>query len=151
MKLITMTEFVLNECDAVHNTKTTPLAPTNHPDNLFNQRSESWKKIMQYANFLPQKLQLEMFVPASELKELPGGEKSAPEQNAFFPELEDKVLFKDLKIIYTDLDKQYYIKKNNGFFVISGKKSMFNNNLTIEDIVHRDLELTDTAVKLIFG
>lgn len=138
MKLISMTELVLL-CNLKRKNGTMT-------DDKFVQ------SITAYALFISQPLTLEMFIPADDIRKLPGGEMPSMANNPFFPELEDKVLFKDLAIKYTDLDKKFYItKKSTGFFVISGPASMFKNNLRIEDLVHRELELTDTAIKLIFG
>lgn len=138
-KLISMTEFVLL-CSLKRKNGT-----------LLND--DFIKRVSAYALFLSNKLSLDMFVPADQLKDLPGGKSEKPgEPDDLFPEMNDKLLFKDLQIKYTDMDKQFFItKKDTGFFVISGPKSMFNNNLTIESLVHRDLDLTENAVKLIFG
>lgn len=115
------------------------------------QHADCFVRCQRYAAFLSLKLKVEMFVPISEIRPLPIGKDLPPQDpNPLFPELEDKVLFKDLVITYTGMDKNYHINKTNKFFVISGPKGMFNNNLTIDHLVHRDLELTDLAVKLIF-
>lgn len=135
MKLISMTEFILDK------------------DKSRLDYHVTIEDVVNYAKFLSRKLSLDMFVPADQLKDLPGGKSEKPgEPDDLFPELNDKLLFKDLQIKYTDMDKQFFItKKGSGFFVVSGPKSMFGNNLTIESLVHRDLELTENAVKLIFG
>lgn len=108
-------------------------------------------RIVMYAKFLETPISMNMFISENELADLPGGNKKAIEDNPLFPELEDKVFFKDLMIKYEPVTKKYSILKKNGFFVITGQKAMFDNNLTIDSLVHRELELTDYAVKLIFG
>lgn len=141
MKLITMTEFVLLQKVKLSNGTLTT--------------SDYVERTGAYARFLIKPISMNMFVPVDQLREIPGGEKSVPAKDAMFPalfpELDDKVLFKDLTIEYTDISKKYHIKKKDGCFVITGTRGMFDNNLRIEDLVHRELELTDTAVKLIFG
>jgi len=137
MKLISMLEFVLLCRTKLQNGTLTANNYVEHTG--------------AYARFLTQPISMTMFVPADKLVDLPGGKEQVPETNPIFPDLEDKVVFKNLIIEYTDISKKFYIKKSNGFFVISGTRAMFDNNLTIDHLVHRELELTENAVKLIFG
>lgn len=174
MKLISMLEFMLNECDAVHNKKTTPLAPTNNPDNLFHQRSESWKTIIRYANFLSQPLTLGMFVPCDlkgnvlhEVKmELRDSEQEAAHN---YLEAKKRVLFKGIGVDSKNYQEKYI--GNSGYpqdVVLCFSEKYFDKfpflkysyfkNHTVEYLLEKghclkpgSFELTETAIKQIFG
>jgi len=153
MKLIDMTTFVLEQ--AMKATRDYNMTIESIAEGNFAVASEMalhadcFLKCKRYARFLSMPIKMEMFVPAEQLSEMPG-EKIQPGR-PLFPELENKVLFKDLEIKFVELSKKFTVLKKNGFFVISGQRAMFDGNVTIESLVHRELELTDTAVKLIFG
>lgn len=141
MKLLSMTEFVkarklsgdISYNDAIAAVKRGDFAVLSEMATC----ADNFVACLKYAHFLSQPIKLEMFAPVDKngqvIHEGPMG----------------KVLFKDLDIEYTDITKKIIIKKKNGFFVITGAKKNFGGNLTIEDLVHRDLELTDNALKLI--
>ena len=158
MKLLSMTEFVkarklsgdISYNDAIAAVKRGDFAVASEMATC----ADNFVACLKYAHFLSQPIKLEMFAPVDkngqvlpEVKlELRDSEQEAAHR---YLEAMGKVLFKDLDIEYTDITKKIIIKKKNGFFVITGAKKNFGGNLTIEDLVHRDMELTDNALKLI--
>lgn len=130
MKLISMTDFVLEQSKKIMNCELTHL--------------ESHHQIVDYANFLKQPLKLEMFVPCDEvgnLLEEPLQEHytdCTEEQNAKdwlynlekYKQAKEKVLFKGI-----DLD--------------TAKYHCERNDRTIEYFTSFNVELTPNAIKQI--
>lgn len=139
MKLISMTEFVLNQ---------------ENPSNTDCQFAD---KVMSYANFLKQPLQLWMFVPCDEdgnlWRHLPTEEEriwaekdSADAENSYkrkvfaYQQAKERVLFEGFEYD----NKMEYWHDFNIYF-----DEEFCENKTIEDIVFYNLILTQTAIKQI--
>jgi len=123
MKLISMTDFVLNE--------------TNRPTTL----SDSFQKCVTYAKFLKQPLKLGMFVPCDEDGNVlvhPNyikGKRTARVYNDrmdIYQKAKERVLFKGI-----DLD--------------TAKFHCNRNDRTIEYFTSFEVELTPSAIKNIFG
>jgi hypothetical protein len=132
MKLISMTDFVLNE--------------TNRPTTL----SESFQKCVTYANFLKQPLKLEMFVPCDEdgnILEDITGQGMIPfyvEKAHRFLTAKEKVLFEGFEIYGNgDLYNQFVTFD-------SDRLEIMNVENLITDFQY-SFNLTPNAIKRIFG
>ena len=132
MKLISMTDFVLNE--------------TNRPTTL----SESFQKCVTYANFLKQPLKLEMFVPCDEdgnILEDITGQGMIPfyvEKAHRFLTAKEKVLFEGFEIYGNgDLYNQFVTFDSN-------RLEIMNVENLITDFQY-SFNLTPNAIKRIFG
>ena len=139
MKLISMTSFVLE------NAKQPYVEGTKYKD------------LVNYANFLKQPLKLEMFVPCDEdgdiLEEPTNYEKRLlnmmteyNDEVYIYYQAKEKVLFEGIEF-----------RKNGGVNFLTIKEDIFAffdfnvkfKNLTIEDLIQYDLQLTENAVKQI--
>jgi hypothetical protein len=136
MKLISMTDFVLNE--------------TNRPTTL----SDSFQKCVTYAKFLKQPLKLEMFVPCDE----DGNVLEEPDQEfeltfwdystkmSKYEQAKEKVLFEEFEIA-TNKEGEKVILGDYTCLKVSDLE-----NGTIEDLIkYVNIKLTKSAIKRIFG
>jgi hypothetical protein len=152
MKLISMTDFVLNE------TKSTTTLTL----------SESFQKCVTYANFLKQPLKLEMFVPCDEN----GNFLEEPEDFKYFiqddefgayngkEELQCIACLKaKAKVLFEGfwLDETYKMNNKQLPYLTNGEISVFLHsdfairNEFIEEISGANIELTPNAIQRIFG
>ena len=123
MKLISMTDFVLEQTNKITN-------EWSEDDQI-----RLLDKISNYANFLKQPLKLEMFVTCVDNEVF---NYSMHGNKEHFEQAKQKVLFEGF---------QYCEKSNtvrNQVFIFS--KQMIKE-LTIEDLVEYDLTLTESAIK----
>ena len=154
MKLISMTKFVLNINE---------LVPKDSDQFFDSWRNKKLSIIENYSNFLETQLRLEMFIPLNEYGEVLDKpiEKNFTDgtgfvNNAFFIETNDylkaqeKVLLEgfslriddDLKVLLHDETKcvRTFFNFNDAF-----------KGMKVEDMVHKNYELTPNAIKRIFG
>lgn len=113
-----------------------------------------WKLVGEYAKFLKQPLKLEMFVPLSKtgsyIKEVMATEKIYHEE---LKQAKSKVLFKNITVLEND-DKYISFKtKNIAIFVYDKITESFvvQNDWDVERLVKLNMELTESAIKRIFG
>ena len=161
MKLISMTDFIINQYDKIMDTP--------YKDGALVQ-SDAYDWAI-YAKFLKQPLTLGMFVPC----DLEGNfleEKSIFdttdkdyifESEAFdnYEKAKDKVIFKDFKFCESQkeatlngIEKSVCFYTKNSLYVTIKKGSGYHTYFqipTIEDMVQCGVELTSNAVKLLFG
>ena len=148
MKLISMTDFVLNINE---------LAP-KESDQFF----QSWqnKKLMiieNYANFLKEPLKLEMFIHIDDNGKIAvrpqyetARRKEYLEEEKIYFKAKEKVFFEGFSLrIDTDLK----VLLHDETFCV---RTFFNFNdafkdMKIEDMVHKNYQLTPNAIKRIFG
>jgi len=131
MRLIGMTDFVLEQ-----------------KDSYYNQR---FFKIEKYANFLKQPLELWMFVPCDEdgnvleedlFKNNPKLSTLKSYKRIEYQQAKERCLFEGFSFDREDDDLWYF--STNDFFLIGVDKSK-----TIEYLIEYNLQLTKTAEKLI--
>lgn len=154
MKLISMTDFVLNE------QKETSI---KEMDLSFSDRSlKKLSRIYRYANFLKQPLKLEMFVPCDEegnvleeptediKNEFGSGYASNQEKQLLddlieeWEQAKEKVLFEGFTIDDFEIDKSGVMlnsKKWQSVWMIEGR--------TVEEMVYTHATLTPSAIKLL--
>jgi hypothetical protein len=139
MKLISMTDFVLEQNE---NFKSDRFYQGQFKDNVVN-----------YANFLKQPLKLEMFVPCDE----DGNVLEEPDQDfeltfwdystkmSKYEQAKEKVLFEGFEVCNrtTKIDCVVYNEDHITLKLLKDK--------TIEYLINRNLTLTPTAIKRIFG
>lgn len=168
MKLISMTEFVLNEKQ-----KFSELGKGNYDNSSL---AKSYDIVIRYAEFLRQPLTLGMFVPVNEegkvLHEITEPNKSdywSDDDTVFSAELyrnnldelkkynnaKEKVLFDGFSLIKSDietLNHTTFIENEKGEQVGHNKSWEDEWNLygvSVEDLIGFDLELTPSALKQI--
>lgn len=133
MKLISMTDFVLN---FKGNTA------------ISHKAFEFARKSKNYANFLKQPLTLGMFVPCDQEGNVlrypisKGGSFINAELCAY-EKAEEKVLFKGFK-----WKEDYALNENKDVYV---DEEWVLLNINVESLVEFDLELTESAIKQILG
>jgi hypothetical protein len=149
MKLISMTEFVLNQ-----EIKGFQIQSLMHQT---SQKAMRLSNCLKYAKFLKQPLELGMFVPTDENGNVlenkscnlscsqsdfsengKCGLNGCYNQTKQYQQAKERVLFEDCGII----DK-WFAQLSNGFLL--GKVECLHN-LTIEDLIQFNLTLTQTAI-----
>ena len=163
MKLISMTDFVLNQKQSESfNEKT-----------FINEALISLEKIRNYANFLRQPLELEMLIPCDEdgdiLDEpedyevrLPNMMTEYNDEVYRYKQAKEKVLFEGFDLNQKDLSKlenifcltkEYFqitfFTKEKGCFIDNLKTNKTCEIKTIEDLIEYDLQITESAIKQI--
>ena len=144
MKLISMTDFVLDQCN-------------NNKSCVYFENV-----CYNYANFLKQPLTLSMFVPCDGLGNILKEDTKNTCQYDFEVEewAKDNVLFKNLNILaqtqtYDNEDYFLNIKTSKTKIFSSwfekGKISSYSEEKTVEDLIKYNLVLSENAIKRIFG
>ena len=147
MKLISMTDFVLEQCEN-------------------NKSCVQFENLCyNYANFLKQPLKLEMFVPCDGLGNILKENEKITCQYDFEVEQfsKENILFKGFSL----LAMTKTIDEENTFISIKNKKDIRNKMFsswfekreidnhseekTIEDLIKYNFDLTESAIKRIFG
>lgn len=155
MKLISMTEFVLNECK-IRNKE-------NAIINIYN-----------YAQFLIQPLTLGMFIPCNEegnvwkfpptqeewewcKKDSTEAEQSFKQKEFYYQQSKNKVVFEGFELH----NEKNVINREFGIVIVfdaiisiltegnNGLGGFYKNDVTIEDLVILDLTLAENAIKQI--
>lgn len=163
MKLIPMTDFVINESENKEVSKN-----FSGFSDIVNNKKLSYDNILNYAKFLKQPLELWMFVPCGEDGNVLDAEPCSlgmfAKDNPFFDvyleskniwdKAKEKCLFEGFVIT-----EESFIHDLPHFYIeIDGIKMMWNFNnkwvfykgfKTIEDLVKYDLQLTQKAIKKI--
>ena len=147
MKLISMTDFVLEQSNKIGSIKS---------PNYINSHFECLSSIKKYAHFLKQPLKLEMFVPIDDkgnVLEKPISPKyfdptepvpEEVEQEFYnYDKSKEKVLFEGLNIIEGKRKGGYYIVRKDELTLWL----TWNKSKTIECIIHNNLTLTPSAIK----
>lgn len=127
MKLISMTDFVLEQIKRIMNVEITHL--------------ESHNQIVDYANFLKQSLKLEMFVPCSNENGLPLSLEGLIDSEGFVLD----------EIEFNEYEKAKEKVLFEGFDLDTAKFHCNRNDRTIEYFTSFDVKLTPNAIKRIFG
>lgn len=165
MKLISMTAFVLQF--------NKPVGYFEDQSDFLNCQVDYMGKVMNYAQFLKQPLNLGMFFPCDEegdiLDEPRDYEQRLPnmmteynDEVYMYKQAKEKVLFKGFDLNQKDLSKlenifcltkeyfqiSFFIKEK-GCFVDNLKTNKTYEIKTIEDLIQFELELTENAVKQI--
>ena len=143
MKLILMTDFVINESENKEVSKN-----FSGFSDIVNNKKLSYDNILNYANFLKQPLELWMFIPCdkvgSVLEKVDCDLDVRNNELLKYQQAKEKCFFKnftfDFESRYT-----YYLRTDKGFSFSIHKKIESN----IEYCIKYDLELTQTALKQI--
>ena len=163
MKLISMTAFVL-QFDK-------PVGYFEDQSDFLNCQVDYMSKVMNYAQFLKQPLNLGMFFPCDEdgdiLDEPRDYEQRLPnmmteynDEVYRYKQAKEKVLFKGFDLNQKDLSKlenifcltkEYFqisfFTKEKGCFMDNLKTNKTYEIKTIEDLIQFELELTESAIK----
>ena len=162
MKLISMTDFVINE-------STNKQVSKNFSGftDIVNNKKLSYDNIISYANFLKQPLTLGMFVPCDENGNVLSEKYSAKEdaENKSFTKLsneyqqaKERCLFEGFKVMSQDLYDNYFELELHGkdfWITFVNNECQIEEDFEIENIEHllmnslEDLELTQTTIKQI--
>ena len=138
MKLISMTKFILNINE---------LVPKDY-DQFFDSRQNKKLSIIEnYANFLENPLELKMFIPCKNGKLFTEIEILNLNE---FEKAKEEVLFNGFSI-RIDADLKVLLHEETKCV-----RTFFNFNdafkgLKVEDLTHKNYELTPNAIKRIFG
>ena len=162
MKLIPMTDFVL-QFDK-------PVLYFEDRSDFLNCQVDYMGKVMYYAQFLKQTLNLGMFVPCDENGNpiiLDTEHKECPiswsiDEIEKYKQAKEKVLFEGFDLNQKDLSKlenifcltkEYFqitfFTKEKGCFIDNLKTNKTYEIKTIEDLIEYDLQLTENAIKQI--
>ena len=133
MKLISMTDFVLEQKEKLKNS-----------EQGFNiEKYDFIINVCNYAKFLKQPLEQWMFAPCDE-----NGNILLDGVNwnkKFYQKAQERVLFEGFKVKKNDRWTTFFYKKE--FFTSFTSFSYIFKNKTIEDLIDFDVTLTQTAIK----
>lgn len=128
MKLISITDFVLEQSKRIMNVEITHL--------------ESHNQIVNYANFLKQPLKLEMFVPCDE-------DGNVFDKKSIYADKDKYHMFESEKFDAYQKAKEKVLFE--GIDLDTAKFHCNRNDRTIEYFTSFDVKLTPNAVERIFG
>lgn len=146
-KLISMVDFVLQQrmtSDQINDASF---------QQIQNHIATYYDKVFAYANFLKQPLNLGMFVPCHDGKIIPHPDENLEfgNEDSFFWNLH-KTQYKEAKekVLFKDCEAR---KIRDHYVVFYNSKQLWLSwtNRTVEDLINREVELTESAIKQIFG
>ena len=141
MKLISMTDFVLEQSKRIMNVEITHL--------------ESHHQIVGYANFLKQPLKLEMFICSVPEPEIQGGYS---EDGSFIGGYDEKWIEEYYEAKDKVLFENYSVVKQSTYSIVVDSHGRnvwlsWNESKTIESLINEvtEVSLTPNAIERIFG